>query len=662
MLCRGLKILKENSLCFKNKRKQVMMLRYTRSNLFIVLLILTVLAKETWNASLSVAEQKKYKSLIEGQGLYSTSDDVEILTNHNFKTQIYGKQHAWIVEFYNSWCGFCQRFAPSWKALATDIREWKSMIKVGAVDCSDEDNTPICRDFEIMAYPTLRYFHENYQEGPANLGTEVTKGDDVHSHRRYLLERIIIEQKEGRGKMFPNLIPYSHPNKNYLFDQVPIGTKYVFLVFEKDNSLYGAEVCMDLYSVQKIAVRSVQKNNTELINNLSTKNFPSMVVFGDDETFEKFDPAIYNNRESFTTAIKEFLKPKGLHVPDPTPKNIFTGKWLEAQVPDMTTLMEAREFEALKRRIRLMGDVVFQMDLETALRYSLKHEVGSVKDITDEKLDALRAYLTVLAKYFPFGKKGQVFLQELRDLANSKPLIHGSEVVDAVKNAENSHIVFSSPQQWLACRGSTPGRRGFPCGMWKLFHYLTVNAADQNSSQQSTNPREVLDAMHKYIKNFFGCADCSRHFQEMAKAKDMQGVTSPESAIMWLWMAHNDVNKRLAGDQTEDPEFPKIQFPSKDQCSHCRNSDNTWNYPEVLKYLKSMYSSINVRYIGSDTRILHLGLDGASDGSINFTTNDTSMCFILYLASFVLIVILIRLFLKRGYRKKMYVHDLLGKV
>lgn len=626
-------------------------------NIFFTCFLLLLFVELSFNASLSINEQKRYKSLIEGQGLYTTNDDVEILTSHNFKTSLYGKKHAWIVEFYNSWCGFCQRFAPSWKALATDLRDWSDVVKVGAIDCSDDDNVPICRDFDIMAYPTLRYFNEFYEEGPKNLGVEVKKGDDVHSHRRSLLETMITEQKKGKGKEFPNLIPYTHPNKNSLFEDVPIGVKYVFLVFESEHSLYGAEIAMDLHRVPKIAIRYALVNNTELASSMKIADFPSMVVLGDDETYQKFDPNVYNTRETFRQAIKEFLKPKGLDVPDPTPKNIFTGKWLEAQVPDMAGLMEAREFAALKQRILKMGDVVFQMDLETALRYSLKHEIGSVREITDEKLDALRKYLDVLAKYFPFGKNGQVFLRELRNTAFSKALVHGSDITNAVEEAETSKRVFSSPQRWLGCRGSSPDRRGYPCGLWKLFHYLTVNAAEQNSSE----PREVLDAMYKYVKNFFGCADCSRHFQEMARAKDMQGVSSSESAILWLWMAHNDVNKRLAGDQTEDPEFPKIQFPSNDRCPHCKLSDSSWNYPEVLKYLKNMYNSINVRYIGSDTRVLHLGLDGVDDGFFK-SSNDSSTCLILYVACLILLVVLIKMFLKRGYRKKMYVHDLLGKV
>lgn len=607
-------------------------------------------------ASLSLNEQKKYKHLIEGQGLYTTDDDVEILTAANFNGKLYGKPNAWIVEFYNSWCGFCQRFAPSWKALATDVRGWKPLVAVGAIDCSDDDNSDICRNFEIMGYPTLRYFHENYQEG--TFGDNILKGDDVHSHRRYLVAKLLEEQLAGRGKQFPNLKPYTATSANHLFDNLPNEKQHAFLVLESKNTLYGAEVALDLHRGSNITIRYSPSNNTELHHSLGVTNLPAVVAIARNGKPQVL-PHNSSSRDDVRNAVRQHLFGKGVQLPEePSKKDIYTGKWLEIEVPDMQSLMEAREFQQLKNRIKQMGDVVFQMDLETALRYSLRHEVSAIKSLSGAKLEALRAYLKVLAKYFPFGRNGKRFLSDLETIASATNTVDGSEIGRKLDVAEQeSQRVFSSPKQWLACRGSSSEKRGYPCGLWKMFHYLTVNAAEHEDAK----PREVLDAMLGYVKNFFGCADCSRHFREMAEEKDMNGVASSDSSVLWLWMAHNTVNKRLAGDSTEDPEFPKVQFPTSERCASCRNSDGGWNYPEVLTYVKHMYSSINVRYIGSDTRVLHLGLDGAA--SANFTSHvDSSMCFLLYLVSFGLLLVLIRLFLKRGYRKKAYVHDLLGKV
>ena len=31
-------------------------------------------------------------------------------------------------------------------------------------------------------------------------------------------------------------------------------------------------------------------------------------------------------------------------------------------------------------------------------------------------------------------------------------------------------------EKWIACKGSAPQYRGYPCGLWTLFHVLTVDA------------------------------------------------------------------------------------------------------------------------------------------------------------------------------------------
>ena len=633
------------------------------AKLCLVAVIFALSARLVFSASLSIYEQKKYKQFLEGQGLYNPEDDVIVLTVHNFKSQVMNSPQAWLVEFYNSWCGFCQRFAPSWKALATDVKGWSDLVKVAAIDCSEDENTPICREYEIMGYPTLRYFHEGYQPGPQNVGVAVQKGEDVMEHRRFLIDRLITEQKERRGAQYPNLLPYTHNALTYLFEGAPNTVEYAFLVVDRPGSYLGAAVALDLHKTHTIVVRYVNSNQTNLAN-LGVTVVPTVIAMDRNHRSEMF--TIVESRDEIRNSISRFLNNKRVQVTDDTPRQeIFTGKWLDVKVPDMATLIQERSRQALKERIKRMGDVVFQMDLETALRYSLKHEVATTKLITGEKLRVLRAYLGVLRKYFPFGRGGQLFLTELAMKLSEDP-VQGSTLAEVIQRAEQEDsLVFSSPQQWLACRGSSPTLRGYPCGLWKLFHYLTVNSAEQNINDHHANPLEVLDVMHGYVKNFFGCYDCSQHFQDMAARREMRNVSSLDSSVLWLWMAHNEVNKRLSGDQTEDPEFPKVQFPLKERCPVCRNGDNTWNLVEVLRYVKHVYSSINVRYIGADTTILHVGLEGrpATSGSTSiFRALDMSMCFILYVCSFFLLAILIRMFLKRGYRKKPYVHDLLGKV
>lgn len=59
----------------------------------------------------------------------------------------------------------------------------------------------------------------------------------------------------------------------------------------------------------------------------------------------------------------------------------------------------------------------------------------------------------------------------------------------------------------------------------------------------------VLQVMRRYIRTFFGCEQCGRHF-EQAAAASMEKVRTREDQVLWLWNQHNRVNYRLAGTES----------------------------------------------------------------------------------------------------------------
>lgn len=54
--------------------------------------------------------------------LYSPEDPLHELDSSNFESVVLSKSNAWIIEFYNNWCGHCIRYAPTWKRFSSDIR------------------------------------------------------------------------------------------------------------------------------------------------------------------------------------------------------------------------------------------------------------------------------------------------------------------------------------------------------------------------------------------------------------------------------------------------------------------------------------------------------------------------------------------------------------
>lgn len=72
-------------------------------------------------STLTPETRKVYEEFLNGKGLYAEGDGIVILNATNYKTKIYNTKNAWLVEFYNSWCGHCHKFAPVWKTLAANL-------------------------------------------------------------------------------------------------------------------------------------------------------------------------------------------------------------------------------------------------------------------------------------------------------------------------------------------------------------------------------------------------------------------------------------------------------------------------------------------------------------------------------------------------------------
>jgi len=93
--------------------------------------------------------------------LYTDKDHITLLNATNFKETIHGQTTAWIVEFYNSWCGHCVRFAPEWIKLAQDVKAWNKIMGIAAIDCAVEENVKMCQQYAVSAFPTIKFFKSN---------------------------------------------------------------------------------------------------------------------------------------------------------------------------------------------------------------------------------------------------------------------------------------------------------------------------------------------------------------------------------------------------------------------------------------------------------------------------------------------------------------------
>lgn len=320
------------------------------------------------------------------------------------------------------------------------------------------------------------------------------------------------------------------------------------------NNTMPSQVILDFAKIKEIRVRKISQDVPLGADSLQSNFTLSVINRALEVKNLKFEE---ESRSSLVDAITKYLKTVSINYPSTTAKTVTIKDKEDEVTPNISDVMSQKQDQAIYERIKNKYGVVYRADIEQAVRYSLFHEIPQHAIIDGDNLLALQQYLSVIARYFPFCEKGKKFIAEIREyVMDQEKEVHGDQFRLKLVEAEiKNNPVFAS-SRYVGCWSKIQGLRRFPCGLWTLFHYMTVQAYE---SEYSTDPLEILQAMHSYIKFFFGCSDCSKHFQTMATKNKIWNVTSKDDAVLWLWNSHNEVNKRLSGDVTEDPEHKKIQ-------------------------------------------------------------------------------------------------------
>lgn len=621
-------------------------------------------------SSLSPDSLKFYHDITSGKGLYTNFNKIISLNQSSFKNQVFDNTSCWLVEFYNSWCGHCHRFAPVWKRLALDVYNWRSVIKIGAVDCSNQANIQLCRQYEVMYYPTVKYF--------SKLSPDKFLGSLVDERTINGLRHFIVSRLQERSDL-PQLSHYKGTSEDIWSG---IGEKFIIAVIDNNSSFIGQELALDLVETKEVKVVVVEPSNADVVENLVVTSTPAIYLLEKHGNTQQV-PIEQFTREDILSALDKLLKPKGLKMPKP-----IDYADIDDSVIDITQAISLLQIEdQVKKKLHSnqLSDTVFQVDIEGALLQSLYTEIPSKKHIEGEMFNALFNYIEIIHKFFPIGKNGIEFLSCIKQSLINKKNIDGADFYNLTDECQKmqKQVFLQSKERWLGCKGSKVTLRGYPCSLWTMFHTLTVQADLKNAD----DPKQVLSGMTGYIKYFFGCTECSKHFQEMATT--MAGnVTSTESSILWLWKAHNSVNKRLSGDETEDPTHPKVQFPPQSLCKNCTN-EGIWNDTAVLEFLRKMYSKISFIVIedilpktssSSSTSVpfskslkhevlvdekdvSFKSLEKAGHNSLwDFNFFDISLCILLYFVSMAIILLVCFKFYKKTYRKKANYFDVFQKV
>ncbi|NWH55954.1 QSOX1 oxidase, partial [Geococcyx californianus] len=452
--------------------------------------------------------------------------------------------------------------------------EWRPAVVLAAIDCADEANQQVCTDFGITGFPTLKFFKAFSQK--TEDGIRITNPSATVEDLRHAIITNLEQSQEAWPPACPPLEPASVEEVRSFFQRNK--EQYLALIFEKNDSFVGREVALDMLQYENVAVRRVLSSEEELVKKFGVTTFPSGYLVLRNGSFSRL-PVHMEARSFYTYYLRTLL-------------GVTRGSYklnTTVTTSNETNVSQPKHADSSK---------VYMADLESTLHYSLRVEAARPSVLSGAQLAAFKCYVATLVKYFPGRPCVQTYLQTLDGwLRNwTEPELPRSALKEAMKNNRDASHTARLPTNvtWVGCQGTEPHFRGYPCGLWTIFHLLTIQAAQSGPDKEL--PLEVLSTMRCYIRHFFGCRDCAQHFEAMA-AESMDRVASREEAVLWLWSHHNKVNARLAGGDTEDPKFPKLQWPPPDLCPQCHREEHgvhAWDERAVLTFLKARFSKINI--------------------------------------------------------------------
>lgn len=252
----------------------------------------------------------------------------------------------------------------------------------------------------------------------------------------------------------------------------------------------------------------------------------------------------------------------------------------------------------------LYGDALLSFDF--ALRNGVFMEAPTLTNTTK---DALGKWLELLRRALPPVWKIQRYIDTIMedfDTATANETIF----LKTIEPFKPDH------SDWSPACSHENGLPGYTCGLWELFHIMTVGVVEWN--KQGDNKWIVIateyaaDTLRDYVAHFFGCQVCRENFLAAYDAcafdrcnrlkphtDDDENDSYPtdwEQFPLWLWETHNAVNVRLLheratreGRTVSAQDETDVRWPSRQECPGCWRDDGSWDEDVVYKYLRISY-------------------------------------------------------------------------
>lgn len=225
--------------------------------------------------------------------------------------------------------------------------------------------------------------------------------------------------------------------------------------------------------------------------------------------------------------------------------------------------------------------------------------------LTNQTKNALHEWLALLQKALPPVWKIQKVISAI--LSDFQRATGSEEQLIGILE----HTPRPASNKWSkSCTKGVPGM-GFSCGLWDLFHIMSVGVVEWNMMLNDDQLDLIIGTDHaaeilrNFIYHFFGCEVCRTNFLAAYDSCSLDRCNRLHSDLIglehwllfpvWLHETHNAVNVRLLKEQGErnhrvptQQELIQKEWPSRSSCKMCWAEDGSQEMA-VYKFLRLEY-------------------------------------------------------------------------
>jgi len=265
-------------------------------------------------------------------------------------------------------------------------------------------------------------------------------------------------------------------------------------------------------------------------------------------------------------------------------------------------------------------------DAATSFQYTLQNSIYmSNGPLSKDKAVALQKWIRLLYMTLPHDDDTSEFNTTWEQLKILRSKFN-TAITSKDEMLKLLGLEKEAGSEWSTCRMDND-QFGYTCGLWNLFHIITVGYAEHDDDNGTHHPKDAPPPiqsevkasiiLRNYIDYFFSCRECREHFLkgyddcahdvchrfETTGESNSSSSSNSQELALWLWEVHNGVNVRLLHelfDREEKGRRPSLEeeervlWPSRDMCRDCwlegEGGDGVvWDKEVVYRFLKMTY-------------------------------------------------------------------------